>query len=48
VKASHNGVASANGPVTRFLVLRHGGVYFEGGPEEILNARDPYLQRFLV
>ena len=48
VKARQNDPGSANAPVTRFLVFRHGGVYFEGGPEEIINARDPYLQRFLV
>jgi phospholipid/cholesterol/gamma-HCH transport system ATP-binding protein len=33
---------------TRFLVYRDGGIYFEGEPEEILNSKDPYLQRFLV
>src|SRR5271154_240478 len=41
---------SANGhpAVTRFLVYRDGGVYFEGSPEEIANSKDPYLKRFLV
>ncbi|HKI11693.1 MAG TPA: ATP-binding cassette domain-containing protein [Candidatus Acidoferrum sp.] len=34
--------------VTRFLVLREGRVYFEGSPEELLAANDPYLQRFLI
>jgi phospholipid/cholesterol/gamma-HCH transport system ATP-binding protein len=34
--------------VTRFLVLREGRIYFEGGPEEFLESRDPYLQRFLI
>jgi phospholipid/cholesterol/gamma-HCH transport system ATP-binding protein len=33
---------------TRFLVLRDGGVYFEGTPEEIANSQDTYLRRFLV
>ena len=33
---------------TRFLLLRDGGIHFEGTPEEILAARDPYLQRFLA
>jgi phospholipid/cholesterol/gamma-HCH transport system ATP-binding protein len=33
---------------TRFLVYRDGGIYFEGEPEEIVNSKDPYLQRFLV
>jgi phospholipid/cholesterol/gamma-HCH transport system ATP-binding protein len=34
--------------VTRFLVLRDGRIYFQGSPEELLAANDPYLQRFLV
>jgi phospholipid/cholesterol/gamma-HCH transport system ATP-binding protein len=34
--------------VTRFLVLRDGRVYFEGSPEELLAANDPYLRRFLI
>jgi len=34
--------------VTRFLVLRDGRIYFEGGPEELLNTEDRYLQRFLI
>jgi len=34
--------------VTRFLVLRDGRVFFEGSPEELLAANDPYLQRFLI
>ena len=33
---------------TRLLLLRDGGIHFEGTPEEILAARDPYLQRFLA
>jgi len=33
---------------TRFLVLRDGRIYFQGSPEELLAANDPYLQRFLV
>ncbi len=33
---------------TRFLVYRDGEIYFEGEPEEIANAKDPYLRRFLV
>jgi len=33
---------------TRFLVLRDGKIYFEGNPEELLNTKDPYLQRFLI
>ncbi|MGB8322177.1 MAG: ATP-binding cassette domain-containing protein [Candidatus Acidiferrum sp.] len=33
---------------TRFLVLRHGGIYFEGTPQELLDSKDSYLQRFLI
>ncbi len=35
-------------PITRFLVLRDGRIYFEGSPEEILKTKDSYLQRFLI
>ena len=38
-----------SGPaVTRFLVLRNGRIYFEGSPEDMLNTKDRYLQRFLI
>jgi phospholipid/cholesterol/gamma-HCH transport system ATP-binding protein len=41
--------ASRNGlPATNFLVLRDGGVYFEGRPEAVLESGDEYLKRFLV
>ena len=33
---------------TRFLLLRDGGVYFDGDPQEILTAADPYVRRFLA
>ena len=33
---------------TRFLVLREGRSYFEGGAEELLTTQDAYLQRFLI
>jgi phospholipid/cholesterol/gamma-HCH transport system ATP-binding protein len=33
---------------TRFLVLRDGRIYFEGKPEELVAAKDRYLQRFLI
>jgi phospholipid/cholesterol/gamma-HCH transport system ATP-binding protein len=33
---------------TRFLVLRHGHIYFEGTPQEFLDSKDSYLQRFLI
>lgn len=35
-------------PTTRFLVLRDGKSYFEGSPDDLLAAKDPYLQRFLI
>jgi phospholipid/cholesterol/gamma-HCH transport system ATP-binding protein len=38
----------AQAAITRFLVLRDGRIYFEGSPEEMLKAKDPYLQRFLI
>jgi len=38
----------SNGVSTRFLVLREGKIYFEGNPEQLLNTKDPYLQRFLI
>jgi phospholipid/cholesterol/gamma-HCH transport system ATP-binding protein len=38
----------SDSPITRFLVLRDGRVYFQGAPEEILGSKDPYLQRFLI
>jgi phospholipid/cholesterol/gamma-HCH transport system ATP-binding protein len=40
---SRNGEAPTN-----FLVLRDGGVYFEGPPVDVLKSRDPYLRRFLA
>ncbi len=42
------GTASAEAASTRFLVLRDGQVYFEGGPQELLASNDEYLKRFLV
>jgi len=33
---------------TRFAVLRDGKVFFEGSPEQLQAAKDPYLKRFLV
>ena len=39
---------NSNAAATRFLVLRDGGVYFEGSPEELAASDDPYLKRFLV
>jgi phospholipid/cholesterol/gamma-HCH transport system ATP-binding protein len=55
--AAHNRVtktplaelASRNGqPSTTFLFLREGKVYFEGGPQAVLDSPDAYLKKFLV
>ena len=43
-----NAAARARMAATRFLVLREGGVYFEGGQEELTASEDAYLKRFLV
>jgi phospholipid/cholesterol/gamma-HCH transport system ATP-binding protein len=43
-----NAAGAAQMAATRFLVLREGGVYFEGGQEELSDTKDDYLKRFLV
>lgn len=44
-----DGDASASGhAATRFVVLREGLVYFEGGPDELAGTSDSYLHRFLI
>jgi phospholipid/cholesterol/gamma-HCH transport system ATP-binding protein len=49
MKAAVPGLASRNGePSTNFLFLREGKVYFEGGPEAVLESPDAYLQKFMV
>ncbi len=48
VNGANPGTAGQDGALTKFLVLREGRVYFEGSPEEIAKAEDPYLRRFLV
>jgi phospholipid/cholesterol/gamma-HCH transport system ATP-binding protein len=46
---SKNGESAISGASsTRFLVLRDGGIYFEGSPEQLAASTDPYLRRFLV
>ena len=40
--------SSDAGSATTFLVLRDGGVYFEGDQRAILDSRDSYLKGFLV
>jgi phospholipid/cholesterol/gamma-HCH transport system ATP-binding protein len=50
VHSSSNGNAAAATTMatTRFLVLRDGRVYFEGGQEELSASKDVYLRKFLV
>ncbi|MGC1617037.1 MAG: ATP-binding cassette domain-containing protein [Candidatus Acidiferrum sp.] len=43
-----NAASAAKLAATRFLVLREGAVYFEGGQEELSGTKDDYLKRFLV
>ena len=43
-----NAAARTKMAATRFLVLREGGVYFEGGQEDLTASEDAYLKRFLV
>lgn len=43
-----NAAGGAEMAATRFLVLRDGGVYFEGGQQELAGTKDDYLKRFLV
>lgn len=43
-----NAASAAKMAATRFLVLREGGVYFEGGQQELVDTKDEYLKRFLV
>jgi len=50
VHSVSNGNAAAGAPMatTRFLVLRDGHVYFEGGQRELAASSDAYLRKFLV
>ncbi|MGH9744051.1 MAG: ABC transporter ATP-binding protein [Candidatus Acidiferrum sp.] len=50
VHAASNGNAASAAAMaaTRFLVLREGEVYFEGGQQELANTKDNYLKRFLI
>jgi hypothetical protein len=43
-----NAAGAAKMAATRFLVLREGVVYFEGGQEQLVSTKDEYLKRFLV
>src|SRR5260221_5195043 len=42
------GAASEEESATRFVVLKDGKVFFEGRPDELVAAKNPYLKRFLV
>ena len=46
--ANGNTTRGASAAGTRFLVLREGEVYFEGGSEELQVSQDNYLKRFHV
>jgi phospholipid/cholesterol/gamma-HCH transport system ATP-binding protein len=35
-------------PLTRFLLLRDGAIYFQGTPQELAGTHDPYLFKFLA
>jgi phospholipid/cholesterol/gamma-HCH transport system ATP-binding protein len=49
IKAPLPELAARNGqPSTTFLFLREGKVYFEGGPQAVLESPDAYLRQFLV
>lgn len=48
IPSNGNAAGGAKMAATRFLVLRHGGVYFEGGQEELASSKDEYLRRFLL
>lgn len=43
---AHGETGSA--PATRFIVLRDGGIYFQGTGPELAKEADPYLHKFLV
>ena len=44
----HGNGNRSNAASTRFLVLRDGGICFQGSPEELAASSDSYLKRFLV
>lgn len=39
---------NGSAPATRFMVLRDGGIYFQGSGPELAKEADPYLRKFLV
>jgi phospholipid/cholesterol/gamma-HCH transport system ATP-binding protein len=44
---ANEGPGKGTAPPTRFMVLRDGGVYFQGTGPELVHAADPYLRKFL-
>lgn len=49
VVANHaNGGSADASHETTFVFLREGRVYFEGGPQSLLDSKDEYLQEFLA
>jgi phospholipid/cholesterol/gamma-HCH transport system ATP-binding protein len=47
VPAPQDGPANSRA-ATRFLVIRDGGVYFQGSEQEITSSQDPYLHKYLA
>ncbi len=43
-----SGAEGQGGGGTSFLLLRDGTIYFDGTPQELVAARDPYVQSFLA
>ncbi|GAC1625834.1 MAG: ATP-binding cassette domain-containing protein [Candidatus Acidiferrum sp.] len=48
VDGTGKAASEEEGPLTRFIVLREGKIYWQGSPQEILASGDPYLKRFLI
>jgi phospholipid/cholesterol/gamma-HCH transport system ATP-binding protein len=44
----HGGNYGGPTPLTRFLLLREGAVYFQGTPQELAGTHDPYLLEYLA
>ena len=44
LSVNHGGAS----PLTRFLMLREGEVYFQGTPQELAGTNDPYLLKYLA
>ena len=44
LSVDHGGVK----PLTRFLLLRGGSIYFQGTPQELADSHDPYLLKYLA